>query len=326
MTNKPICKYHTDDGLACQEIDMGNGFCFWHDETFDKSGLELKDKLERYAKKGGLLRGLKLKRANLSGLNLVKRGNKTGYDLSNSDFYRANLQNAHLFNTKLENGSLMKADLREANLHCCKIANTNLLGTKLMGARIDNLNIGDRILQEQQADQALSNDNTDIALDYHEQSEEIYRDLRKAAEHQGLFELAGFFTHKELVMRRYQFPKWSKHRIFSKLIDLLCGYGEKPINVIIFSLTLILFCAFCYFISGINTANAFVQFSISNTLEQNLASLLNSLYFSVVTFTTLGYGDITPIGFSRVIAACEAFIGSFTLALFVVVFVKRLTR
>ena len=50
------------------------------------------------------------------------------------------------------------------------------------------------------------------------------------------------------------------------------------------------------------------------------------MYFSVVTFTTLGYGDLVPVGPSRVIAAIEAFVGSFTLALFVVVFVKKMTR
>ena len=61
-------------------------------------------------------------------------------------------------------------------------------------------------------------------------------------------------------------------------------------------------------------------------MAENLNSFLTSLYFSVVTFTTLGYGDITPIGPSRLIAALEAFTGSFTIALFVVVFVKRMTR
>ncbi len=53
---------------------------------------------------------------------------------------------------------------------------------------------------------------------------------------------------------------------------------------------------------------------------------MNSIYFSVVTFTTLGYGDISPHGFARFIAAFEAFMGSFTMALFVVVFVKKMTR
>ena len=39
---------------------------------------------------------------------------------------------------------------------------------------------------------------------------------------------------------------------------------------------------------------------------------------SVVTFTTLGYGDIHPLGYSRLVASIEAFIGVLFMALFVV--------
>jgi len=42
-----------------------------------------------------------------------------------------------------------------------------------------------------------------------------------------------------------------------------------------------------------------------------------SLYFSAVTFSTLGFGDITPeIGVSRAVAAVEALLGNVHLALF----------
>ena len=112
----------------------------------------------------------------------------------------------------------------------------------------------------------------------------------------------------------------------SSFIDMLCGYGEKPENVIRFSLSLIICCAICYFLFGVSYDNTVLQLNFDNSFSQNLSALLNSIYFSVVTFTTLGYGDITPIGLSRLIAAIEAFCGSFSLALFVVVFVKRMTR
>ncbi|MBQ4879731.1 MULTISPECIES: ion channel [Pseudoalteromonas] len=326
MNSKPKCQYTSPDGHKCQEIDMGSGYCFWHDAKFDKSGLELSHKLERYAKKGGLLQGLELKRANLEGLNLVKFNDHNGYDLSYSNFYRANLHGAHLFNSTIRNASLMKADLRDANLHCCKIENTNILGVKLNATRIDNLVLGDKLLQESQAIEAAKQKKTDDAQDLYLQSEEIYRLLRKGAEQQGLFEMAGKYTYSELRMRHAQYPKYSKKRLVSSFIDMLCGYGEKPENVIRFSLGMILLCALCYFMLGINYNGDVIQFAANAPLKQNLHSMLNCFYFSVVTFTTLGYGDITPVGITRLIATIEAFIGSFSLALFVVVFVKRMTR
>ncbi|MGS0535082.1 ion channel [Pseudoalteromonas sp. SaAl2] len=326
MPDKPCCRYTSPDGHQCQEPDMGTGFCFWHDKKFDKSGLELTQKLERYAKKGGLLQGLELKRANLAGLNLIKHDDEEGFNLSYSNFYRTNLTGAHLFNNKIAHASLMKANLYEASLHCCNLQHTNLLGVKLSNTRIDNIDLGDQLLQEQQATAAENQQNNKDAQDLFQQCEEIYRNLRKASEQQGLFELAGNFTFKELRMRHQQYPKHSLKRLTSSFINMLCGYGEKPQNVIRFSLSLIVSCALCYFIFGVNHNDTLMRFDLSAAFDANLSAFLNSFYFSVVTFTTLGYGDITPTGFSRVVAAIEAFCGSFSLALFVVVFVKRMTR
>ncbi|WP_404340449.1 ion channel [Pseudoalteromonas mariniglutinosa] len=326
MPDKPRCIYTSPGGLACHEHDMGSGYCFWHDNKFDKSGLELTHKLERYAKKGGLLHGLQLQRANLTGLNLIKHDDEQGYDLSYCDFYRANLSDAHLFNNKIANASLMKANLHNASLHYCDLKNTNLLGIKLDHTRIDNIDLGKQLLQESLAKHALNNKDPRRANDLFEQSEEIYRNLRKASEQQGLFELVGRFTYKELKMRHAQYPKGSLKRFTSGCIDLLCGYGEKPEHVIRFSLSLIICCAIGYFLFGVSYNDTLLQLDLDATFTDNLSAFLNSFYFSVVTFTTLGYGDITPVGISRLIAAIEAFCGSFSLALFVVVFVKRMTR
>ncbi len=326
MAELAECKYVTADGHSCPNKEMGAGYCWWHDPKFDKSGMDITEKLEHYAQDGGFLYGLKLKRANLKGLNLVKRGKSQGYDLSGSDLYRANLTNAHLFNLTLTNGSIMKADLSGANIHCCNFNQSNLLGVKLIGARLDNLNVGNTIQQEQIGRQAEKAGDLDKALDNFEQSEEIYRDLRKATEQQGLFEASGKFAHKELIMRRLQLPKYSMQRVTSKFVDLLCGYGEKPLNVISFSLSFIFICSLCYFALGVQSGNVITSLDFNHTLQQNFYDFISCLYFSVVTFTTLGYGDITPIGLSRVVAALEAFSGSFTLALFVVVFVKKMTR
>jgi hypothetical protein len=73
-------------------------------------------------------------------------------------------------------------------------------------------------------------------------------------------------------------------------------------------------------------AGEYQIFSVDNSLEDNISFFFECLYYSVVTFTTLGYGDFIPVGFSRLEAALEAFTGSFTIALFVVVFVKKMTR
>ena len=42
-----------------------------------------------------------------------------------------------------------------------------------------------------------------------------------------------------------------------------------------------------------------------------------AIYFSVVTFTTVGYGDITPLGLSKIVVMVEAFSGLFIVPIFI---------
>ncbi len=92
-----------------------------------------------------MLRGIALKRAKLPGIDLVRHHQKTGFDMTHAELYRADLQGAHLFNLNLQNASLMKADLRDSNVHCANLVGSNLLGIKWNGAKIENIITGKKL-------------------------------------------------------------------------------------------------------------------------------------------------------------------------------------
>jgi hypothetical protein len=294
----------------------------WQDGTRPRI-VGIKAQLELRAANQTPMENFSLPNCDLHGINLVNKLTRTGYKLTNSDLYHANLEHAHLFKIDLSGSSLMKANLTEANLNYANLEGCNLLGVNLKGAKIEHVIWGKQITQEKQAQKAKSTGNK---IDLYQQAEEIYRHLRQIAEFQGLFELAGHFFQKEMIMRRKQLPKWSFNRIISRLVDLFCGYGERPLRVIVFSVSLITFFATLYFFSGLSFSGEPLAFNANISPWENVKVFFAALYFSVVTFTTLGYGDIAPIGVARALAALEAFLGSFTLALFVVVFVKKMTR
>ncbi|PKF60540.1 potassium transporter Kef [Psychromonas sp. psych-6C06] len=326
MSKKETCSYINHLGDRCHTHTHSSEFCYWHDPDIVKSDPDTAQKLEKHARDGGMLHGICLKNANLENLNLVKKGAQRGFDLTGADLYRANLRGAHLFNIILIRASLMKADLAHANIHCAHLQECNLLGIKFHDTKIEHIKVGKTIIQENSAKQLEAQGDHEQAIDFYEQAEEIYRNLRKTSEQQGLVMLAGPFLRKELTMRRFQEPLYSMTRLSSKIVDLFCGYGEDPLRVVLFSWALIVFSAFFYYIFGLRFGGEFQVFSMQQTLEQNVIFFFECLYYSVVTFTTLGYGDFIPVGFSRVVAALEAFTGSFTIALFVVVFVKKMTR
>jgi len=96
-------------------------------------------------------------------------------------------------------------------------------------------------------------------------------------------------------------------------LDILCGYGEKPLRVIAWAASVIVGLALVYFVIG--------------SLWEWRA-FWNSLYFSTVSFTALGYGSWVEISndWIKGIGAFESVIGVFTIALFLVTFVRKMTR
>ncbi|WP_281648086.1 ion channel [Parendozoicomonas sp. Alg238-R29] len=312
---------------GCKELCLPEKtVCFWHDPDADKSGDDIKDRLEKMAREGKSLAGFRLARANLENIDLGGREGCGGPDMSNIDLYRANLRHAHLFRTNLHGARLLKTDLSGATLNFANMSEANMLGIRLDYCRMAHVEWGRTLYQERQLSQKQIKRTADQKHILFGEAEEVCRNVRKSCEAHGLFDESGYFFYKEMVFRRYQYPLGSWQRWMSKIVDMLCGYGEKPLRVFAFSTVLVTLCALFYFLSGMISGGNIIRFEPSSSLSANIDALLDSLYFSMVTFTTLGYGDITPMGPSRTLASLEAFIGNFCLALFVVVFVKKMTR
>ena len=78
-------------------------------------------------------------------------------------------------------------------------------------------------------------------------------------------------------------------------------------SVIGSSLLFNLLCAVVYFLVGVNGPQGAIKFNLQAGFLDNAAGYFNCVYYSVVTFTTLGYGEITPPpGVLRPLAAVQA--------------------
>ncbi len=105
------------------------------------------------------------------------------------------------------------------------------------------------------------------------------------------------------------------------LADLTCEYGtnwKRPI-LLWFLFVLVVFPLVYYVLPffGIETVSE---------MENKSLDFPSYLYFSIVTATTLGYGDFHPVGIGRIFASLEALTGMLMWAIFLVVFARKYMR
>lgn len=317
------CEYVGPSGRRCtEEATEGKSVCFWHDREADKSGIDVKTHLEQKARAMESCEGYELMRADLEDAFIIE------LDLSYSNLEKVNLKDGHTFGVNLTGANLLKANLRDANLRETKLEDADLLGANLDGTDLDRATWGDGcIVRSHKIAQTLASQGDDVgAKVQYQEAEDTYRAIRQRYESSGSTDVAGQFFYNEMVCKRMQMPTWSIARFWSKLVDVICGYGEDPVRVIGFSIAVVLGCALIFCATGIGHADNVYAFHLTNSLAEDVEILAFSIYYSIVTFTTLGYGDAVALGWGKGIAALEAFVGVFLNSMFLLTFAKKMIR
>ena len=217
----------------------------------------------------------------------------------------------------------------------------------------ENKGILDRIIQFfsvsnqytmiEESDASYISNNTREKEDALKIAKGTYRRIKHSLANEGEYELAGEFFIKEREMNRAIIknrinspPKESPeveeedraksqpgdlwNYIIQTILYYIGGYGEKPAWVMFWGWIVIVFFTFIY-----GTTDAFYNTIEGVTFHRSYVGMYY-LYFSIVTFTTLGYGDLKPLGAIRMVAASEAIIGALLIAYFVVSWARKVMR
>jgi len=144
-----------------------------------------------------------------------------------------------------------------------------------------------------------------------------------------------FFKRYERLERKYE--KGYKFSLLDYLIGITTKYYTSwkrtllSMGVIILTFFL-LYCSFPNLLMSnytvINSKNLFItvleMYQASNFDMHFLISKFgNTLYFTIITFTTVGYGDITPLNWMKLAVSLESFLGIFFTSSFVVSLSRR---
>jgi tetratricopeptide (TPR) repeat protein len=96
---------------------------------------------------------------------------------------------------------------------------------------------------------------------------------------------------------------------------LAAGFGYRPLRVVACAAAaVVLFGVLYWWIGGVRQPGA----------EGEAVGVWDAIYFSGVTFATVGYGDLVPAPHARPLALAEGALGAFSVGFFVVVLANRL--
>lgn len=281
------------------------------EEKSSKIASAIKDGKKNFSRAD--LSGTEIFDASLEGFEFV------GADLSNCDLTHCNLKGADFTKAKLVNSRLWNADLTGANLTEADLTGSDLSNACLHKAKLWHADIKDvkSLSMRNFSPQAKLGVNAQIDEAGLLSAEESYRVLKNYFLHNGMYNDASWAAFKEKTMERLMLKKSrSWHYIPSLFMDISCGYGEKPHRIVISSLvTIFVFAILFRLVDGIALS------------ADPLAALTWSgyLYYSAITFTTVGYGDIIPraSSFFRLMAATEGFLGAFLTGLFIFTLARK---
>lgn len=152
----------------------------------------------------------------------------------------------------------------------------------------------------------------------YEDEDAAYVEYRRCIEHHKLHvHDAGFFS--KLINRIKYGLKWL-------LFDQIGRYATDPVRVLLHAIVTVFVFAGLYWVLASYAAD---WGTVGTTLPEYLnkaTTFGNCLYYSAITFFTVGYGDYFALGWVKPIAVIEGFSGVFLMSYFTVAFVRKILR
>lgn len=298
-----------------------------------------------------------LEKADLSAADL-KNADLLGANLAESDLSGANLQEANLSNATLVDANLTGANLRNATLRYSSLENAILITVDCHWTDFRNARFYQAVLRDVRINSATQfvtrRDGASGRCDYEQRPEEsineytvhpyeaaawTYRRLQSLHEENALSERARqFHIRKEEVQRKNHYRESNYSRLAITTINkYLTKHGESLRRLLMCWLLTIITFGILYMlpvggvedrVGGNNTLTTFKIESIGELFSiGGIETFGRALYFSTITFTTIGYANVAPHGIlSRILVGFESLIGAIMIALFVYVLGRRIER
>lgn len=283
--------------------------------------------------------GMDLSSIDLSGLNLFhadfSRTNLSGADLSDANaaeadfsgsnlteskmvrtgFGLANFKNAVVFHSDLRDSTLTKADLtnadfRMSNLEDARILEADLIHTDFTGANMTGANLHMSNVSHSIFNNTLLNHSKIDRLSNFDSASWIGADIRDV-NFSGAYLLRRFIMDQNYIYEFQTSSGFNKVWYYIWFITSDCGRSV---------LRWFLFILIQTFIFALIYTRVDIDFGPHETV-------LSPFYFSIVTMTTLGYGDAVPISVTaQIVTIIQVILGYAMLGGFLAILTDKIAR
>lgn len=150
-------------------------------------------------------------------------------------------------------------------------------------------------------------------LKEHSNNDELIR------EYSYIYQYYSFKTAQRIINYIIGFLSW-----------LLCGFGDRMNRFILWFIGFVFSFSILYMFTGIKIVeDRIIDYSFVGTLSpigQIWKDFLMCLNFSIVTLSTVGYGNIIPIGNSHLLSSIQMLIGIGFVSIFTAILIKKVIK
>ncbi len=294
-----------------------------------------------------VLEGVDFSGVNLSGADLfgcaLQRANLKMADLSDADLSGADLSGAELYKANLTNSALLKTNLERADLGSARLTGADLRGTNMCLCNLVEANLSEADLRESDLSGGdLSKSNiagANVRFANFSSANVIGMEYlpypRMRGNYEGIRGLDSCFGNA-LFVRDAQDQDYLD--TLEVNIEFTSDPFQKRVKEIAFKAWGLIDFGRSLFKPAMYATLIAVGFGLLFLFDQQVESVqwfnfsddhswLSPFYYSVVTFTTLGYGDILPSSwFGEMLVILEVVVGYSTLGLLLSILANKVAR
>lgn len=246
----------------------------------------------------------------------------------NTDLKKVVFDSSRFYKIKFIFTNLNKSIFDKCTLNKILFSDCNLKSMKIVETNINTLEFEDKYLTK--VDEKTFIDKMEINknnIDY-ENLYKTYKNISAIYESNRLSSYAGEYYYIAKTMEKKGLKGLEK--IKSNIFWAICGYGERPTFALITSFEIVLVFAIIYMFCGLCINGSLINYNtnIFSLLETRAVyvDFIRSFYFSLVTFTSVGYGDIFPTGYSVIFSCIEMILGVTMVGVWTATLARKISR